>query len=156
MLHGALAEMRTLLLELRPDTIRGQTLGRLLQSLVEAHQPRLNAPISLSVEGDFVLPQDVTIALHRVAQEGLNNASKHAEASDVELKLVCSRSHVTLSIRDNGRGFDRQTIGAGSLGLVSMAERMESIGGTLSVYSKPDEGTEISAFWSEQGESSDE
>jgi signal transduction histidine kinase len=103
-----------------------------------------------------VLPQDVTVALHRVAQEALNNVSKHAEASDVEVKLDCSQSHVALSIRDNGRGFDPHTIAAGHLGLKTMAERMEGIGSTLSVDSKPDKGTEISTHWSEKGKSSNE
>jgi signal transduction histidine kinase len=150
MLHGALAEMRTMLLELRPDAIQGKKMTELLQVLIEANQPRINAPISLTVDGDDALPAQVMIALHRVAQEALNNVSKHAEAGAVEVKLICDQSHVRLSIRDNGRGFDPRTIPAGHFGLRTMGERLERIGGRLSIDSQPGKGTEISASWSEQ------
>jgi signal transduction histidine kinase len=152
MLHGALAEMRTMLLELRPDTIQDKTMAELLQVLIKANQPRINAPISLTVDGDDALPPDVMIALHRVAQEALNNVSKHAEAGEVEVKLVCDQSHVALSIRDSGRGFDPQKIPVGRFGLEMMGERLERIGGTLSIDSKPGKGTVVSAFWSERQE----
>jgi two-component system nitrate/nitrite sensor histidine kinase NarX len=149
MLRGALAELRTMLLELRPDTIQSKSVGQLLQTVVDASQPRINAPISLTIDGDRILPPNVAIALHRVGQEALNNVGKHAEASQVEIKLVCHQSQVSLSIRDNGRGFDPQPARAGHFGLESMAERLETIGGTLSIDSKPGQGTVISAHWSE-------
>jgi signal transduction histidine kinase len=150
MLHGALAEMRTMLLELRPDAIHGKTMTELLQVLIEANRPRINAPISLTVEGDDALPPEVMIVLQRVTQEALNNVSKHAEAGDVEVNLVCDQSGVRLSIRDSGRGFDPHTVPAGHFGLETMRERLEHIGGWLSIDSQPGEGTLISAFWSEQ------
>jgi PAS domain S-box-containing protein len=147
MLRGALAEMRTLLLELRPDALRGQSPGQLLQTLVEAAQARTGALISLVVNGDCALPDEVTIACHRVAQESLNNAIKHAEATEVHLILDCAQNGLVLQIRDNGRGFDPSTVPIGHFGLSFMSERVENIGGTLLIDSKPADGTDIVVSW---------
>jgi PAS domain S-box-containing protein len=149
MLRGALAEMRTLLLELRPDALREQTLDQLLQFLVEATQLRANAPILLVVNGKRPLPEDVTMAFHRIAQESLNNVVKHADATEVSITLDCDRNGVVLRVRDNGCGFDPSTIPAGHLGLSIMAERIETLGGTLLIDSKPGDGTQIVVSWSE-------
>ena len=89
MLQGALAEMRTLLLELRPSSLLDQTLGQLLELLAEAARARSGAIVTLNVEGECPLPEDVTIALHRIAQESLNNVAKHAEASEINVRLIC-------------------------------------------------------------------
>jgi signal transduction histidine kinase len=150
MLRGALAEMRTLLLELRPEALREQTLDQLLQILVEATQARTSAPISLVVNGQRPLPEDVTITFHRIAQESLNNVVKHAEATEVSITLDCDQNGIVLRVRDNGSGFDPSTIPAGHLGLSIMAERIEKIGGTLLIDSQPGDGTQIVVSWSEK------
>jgi len=149
MLRGALAEMRTLLLELRPDVLRGQTLGQLLQTLVEAAQTRTSAPISLVVNGDRALPEDVTITFHRIAQESLNNVVKHADATEVSITLDCDQNGIVLRVCDNGRGFDPSTIPVGHFGLSIMAERIDIIGGALLIDGKPGDGTQIVVSWSE-------
>jgi PAS domain S-box-containing protein len=149
MLRGALAEMRTLLLELRPEALSGQTLDQLLQTLVEAAQTRTRAPISLVNNGNCTLPEDVTRGLYRIAQESINNVLRHAEATEVGIALDCSQSGIELRICDDGRGFNPSTIPAGHFGLGFMAERIEKIGGTLSIDSKPGEGTQIVVRWSE-------
>jgi len=75
LIRGASAEMRSLLLELRPDTLRDQTLGNLLETQVVAVRARTQAEVFLNVECDPQLPEDVTITLHRIAQESLNNVA---------------------------------------------------------------------------------
>jgi PAS domain S-box-containing protein len=149
MLRGALAEMRTLLLELRPSALREQTLEQLLQTQVEAVRARINAPVFLVVNGKCALPEDVTITFHRIAQESLNNIVNHAEATEVSITLDYNQNGVVLDVRDNGRGFDPSTTPSGHFGLSIMAERIEKIGGTFFINSKPGDGTQIVVSWSE-------
>jgi signal transduction histidine kinase len=89
------------------------------------------------------------MAFHRIAQESLNNVVKHADATEVSITLDCDRNGVVLRVRDNGCGFDPSTIPAGHLGLSIMAERIETLGGTLLIDSKPGDGTQIVVSWSE-------
>ena len=91
--RGALAEMRTLLLELRPSALADAGLDDLLRQLADAVQGRTGVPVELSVAGYFGLPADVHLALYRIAQEGLNNVVKHAAASQVAVRLLCSQRH---------------------------------------------------------------
>ena len=149
LVHGASAEMRSLLLELRPDTLRDQTLGNLLAPLAVAARARTQAAVSLNVDSDRLLPEDVTMAIHRIAQESLNNIAKHAEASKVLIDLRCGPEGGKLSIRDDGRGFDPQAIPAGHLGVGIMRERAQQIGATLQIDSRPGSGTSIVISWPE-------
>ena len=108
LIRGALAEMRSLLLELRSDAPPDQSLSQLLNTLAEATRARSNMAVSLSIEGDRELPADVTLTLYRIAQEALNNVIKHAEATRVDITLLNQPDRVELHIRDDGRGFDPQ------------------------------------------------
>lgn len=78
-------------------------------------------------------------------QEALHNTVKHAQASTVELKLECSPNGLTLEIGDDGVGFDPTGSFPGHLGLKSMRERAERLGGTLEVESNPGKGTHLRA-----------
>jgi PAS domain S-box-containing protein len=147
MLRGALAEMRTLLLELRPDALRGQSLGQLLQTLVQATQSRTRTSISLAVNGNCPLPDEITLACYRIVQESLTNAVKHAEATEVRLIIDCDQNGLVLQIRDNGRGFDPSTVPAGHFGINFIRERVREIGGTFSIDSEPGAGTQIVVSW---------
>src|SRR5439155_5701409 len=91
------------------------------------------------------LPLRVEAELFRVAQEALANVRKHAHAKEVELSLQADPGRVRLSIRDDGRGFNRQPGGAedGSYGLEGMKERARLLGGTLRVRSRPGRGTTV-------------
>ena len=145
--RGALAEMRTLLLELRPAALGEVEIDELLRQLTEGIMGRARMPIALSIECDCALPSDVKIAYYHVAQEALNNVAKHARASQAQVRLYGKAGRVTLTIRDDGRGFVLDKVGPEHLGLSIMRERAEDIGATLEISSKVGEGTEVSITW---------
>ena len=110
------------------------------------------------------LPDDVQIALYRIAQEALNNVVKHAQASQVDVGLSCTSPpqaegrpagqgrHVELCVRDDGLGFDPGTVSQDHLGLGIMHERAESIHARLEIESEPGGGTQVTVVWTEQEE----
>ncbi|MGL4649202.1 MAG: histidine kinase, partial [Caldilineaceae bacterium] len=146
--RGALAEMRTLLLELRPSALTEVGLDSLLRHLSEAYSGNTLVPVRLrATPADLRLPADVQILFYRVAQEALNNAAKHAEATSVQIDLQASEDEVTLAITDDGRGFDAAAARPGHLGLVIMRERAATVGATLQVTSSPGQGTHLLLCW---------
>jgi signal transduction histidine kinase len=93
------------------------------------------------------------VALYRIAQEGLNNAVRHAEASQIEVSLHCRPGYASLEIRDNGRGFDPQHAPSGGhLGLRIMQERAETAGARLFITSRPGDGCTLAVRWSLTGQ----
>ncbi len=92
------------------------------------------------------LPHDLTLCVFRVVQEALQNAVKHSGARDVSVHLKGSDATLTLTIVDDGTGFDVESVWGKGLGLVSMRERMESIGGTIAIHSEPGAGTRLEAI----------
>jgi signal transduction histidine kinase/PAS domain-containing protein len=151
--RGALAEMRTLLLELRPAALVESDLPDLLRQLAEAFTGRTRIPITLNVDGDGALSPDVQIALYRIAQEALNNIAKHAQASTASLHLAYAPGKVSLTIQDDGIGFNPTVNQANHLGLGIMAERAETIGAVLTITSTPGTGTAITVVCSEGNKS---
>jgi signal transduction histidine kinase len=147
--RGALAEMRALLLELRPAALVDAELGDLLRQLTEAFVSRSSVRVSLTTEGQRSLPPEVQIALYRMTQEALNNVTKHARATQVTVSLRSQPEGVELRIRDDGRGFDPTRVQPGRLGLDILRERAEAIGATLQITSQAGQGTEIAVIWSD-------
>lgn len=145
--HAALAEMRTLLFELRPETLEKQNLVELLRQLVIGFRGRTSMGISLSTEADCSLPTDTRVALYRITQEALNNTVKHSRATQVQVGLDCEPGLVKLSIRDNGVGFNPQSVTSHCLGLEIMRERAQDINAVFEIKSQPDQGTLISVLW---------
>jgi len=150
--RGALAEMRTLLLELRPAALTDARLGELLSQLAEAITSRTLVPVALTVEEDCDLPPEVQVVLYRIAQETLNNCAKHARASRVTVSLICQPAQVVLSISDDGSGFDPSSISPDHLGISIMHERARTIGATLKIESQPGHGTQVEVTWPDTGE----
>ncbi len=148
--RGSLAEMRTLLVELRPNALVEVPLPTLIRQLTEAMVSRSPVRIQFSVEGEGKLPADVQIGLYRIAQEALNNVAKHANASQAIITLRLGEP-VRLSVVDNGSGFDPATVTADHLGLKIMRERAEAVNARLSLYSQPGEGTQVTVTWSGTG-----
>jgi signal transduction histidine kinase len=146
--RGALAEMRTLLLELHPSSIADAPLCDLIRQLAEGIAARARVPIRLDIDcqcGD--LPTDVKVALYRTAQEALNNVARHARASEATVYLRCETPGLSMSIRDDGCGFDTRAVEADHLGLSIMRERTESIGASMEIESAIGEGTSIAIDW---------
>jgi nitrate/nitrite-specific signal transduction histidine kinase len=151
MTRGALAEMRTLLMELRPAALAETSLRDLLHQLAEAFIGREGADVVIDVDDACDLPAEVHISLYRIAQEALNNVVKHARASQVTITLVCNSANhhasAELVVRDNGRGFSASQVLPDCLGLAIMEERAQAISGHLEVNSRPGEGTEVRVRW---------
>lgn len=145
--RGAMAEMRTLLLELRPEAILNSPLKDLLTQLVQAARARAPIEASLVVQGDVEpLPPAAHMALYRIAQESIHNALKHSSASQLIIELTYMPARVRLQIADNGQGFDASRTHAG-LGLGSMRERAEQIHAEFQIISADGDGTTVVVLW---------
>jgi signal transduction histidine kinase len=162
--RGALAEMRTLLIELRPSALIEANFGDLLSQLAEAASGREGLPVNVEVDCECSLPPDVHIALYRIAQEALNNVVKHARANQVDLRVRCSQcgkekpgpqtpKEIILRVSDDGRGFDQDQVQSNQLGLSIMHERAEDIGASLNLTSEPESGTLVEVIWREGAQS---
>jgi len=143
--QSANREMRALLLELRPSTLEEKGLVPALEELVSTYAVRLGIRVEAELHPVRMDPAAELAAL-RIAQEGLANAVKHAQAKTIRLTLKSNGSGAEISVMDDGRGFDAPANGSGSgLGLRLMRERVEELGGTLSIGSAPEGGTVITA-----------
>jgi GAF domain-containing protein len=146
--RGALAEMRTLLLELRPAALVETPFAQLLRQLAEATASRTNLLVDVRTEGvDGTLPAEVQIAMYRIAQEALNNTGKHGHAQRAEIWLRRVDDAVELQLVDDGAGFDQSTIPPGHFGVGIMHERARAIGAMLKVESALGAGTRIDVHW---------
>jgi signal transduction histidine kinase len=149
--RGALSEMRTLLLELRPAALVETPLQQLLSQLAETTMSRSNVEAEVHAHGrPATLAPDVHVALYRIVQEALNNIVKHAAASHVSIHLCWRPRGVDLRVKDDGRGFVRSDISRGRLGLGIMEERAQAIGASLRVRSKHALGTTVDLHWRAQ------
>jgi signal transduction histidine kinase len=140
--EGGLAEMRALILELRPDSLEREGLVSALNKQAAA----LRARYDLEVETDLGQEPDLTLgakeSLYRITQETLNNIIKHAQAKRVEIRLRQYRDRTVLTVRDDGVGFDLEQDYPG-IGLHTMAERTAQMGGTFYIDSEIGRGTRI-------------
>lgn len=140
----ALQEMRLLVYELRPLALKNVGLIGALNQRLEAVERRSGVEARLEVDGEFACSETLEEELYRIAQEALNNALKHARASEVKVHIRCDKSSVALEVVDNGSGFDLSEAGdKGGMGLTSMSERAAKIGGTLTLQSSPGQGTRV-------------
>jgi nitrate/nitrite-specific signal transduction histidine kinase len=145
--RGALAEMRTLLLEMRPESLERSDIQSLLTQLADAFVGRVRVPVSLELRGDCELTHEVKIVFYRVAQEALNNIAKHSGAREVKLHLECQPGQMSLTIQDDGLGFEPDSMEPGHMGISFMRERASSIGACLSVESRMGQGTTVELDW---------
>jgi signal transduction histidine kinase len=145
--RGALAEMRTLLRELRPEGIIDADLGMLVTHLSEGLAARHDIPVTVHTDVAQELPSEVHIALYRIAQEAMNNVAKHANASSLVVDLTGNNGQVRLSVTDDGYGFDPADVHAGAMGLEIMRERAGEIGADLTIAGGADAGTSVDVRW---------
>ena len=150
--RGALAEMRSLLVELRPSALTDTDLGDLLRLLGNAFTGRTNIPVAVKVTGEGTLPAEAQVVFYRISQEALNNIAKHAKASRVEIDMRHEPDSLELYIRDDGRGFDTaEQLSPGHYGLSMMRERAEAVGALLTVTSQLRHGTDLVIRWTKAG-----
>jgi signal transduction histidine kinase len=101
--------------------------------------------VTCTADGDFEsIDSNTSYCLYRIAQEALHNVVKHAQARQVDVRLVCVGDRAELTIADDGKGFDAQTRRSGTgLGLVSITERARLAGGTVSIVTALGKGTKV-------------
>lgn len=141
--HTALAEMRLLLVELRPASLAQQNLSTLIEQLSTSIESRTNMRIITELDEIAKLDPEVQVALYRIIQEALNNVTKHAQARQVRVRLAKTDHQIALTISDDGKGFDLNNIEPSSLGVGIMRERAESIEASFEIESKRGSGTQI-------------
>jgi signal transduction histidine kinase len=140
----ALKEMRLMVHELRPPTLEREGLVGALRQRLETVEGRAGVKARLLAEELVELPAPTEEELYRVAQEALNNALKHAAATSVVVRVRERNGRVELEVADNGAGFDPTGVrDRGGMGLISMRERAERLGGALTVRSIPGKGTTV-------------
>jgi signal transduction histidine kinase len=134
--------MRALILELRPDSLEREGLISALNKQVAALRARHGLEVEATLEKEPRLSLEAKDALYRVVQEALNNIVKHAQASRVAIHLQDDQQEIVLAVRDDGVGFDPQGEYPG-IGLHTMRERVEKMGGELHIESAPGQGTHV-------------
>lgn len=143
MVRSALYEVRRIIYDLRPMALDDlglvPTLKKYLQTIEEYHQ---NVKISFQNIGDDQrLPPQYEVALFRLIQESVQNALKHAQCTDISVKLEIRCDRIAAVIRDNGQGFNIKEKKGDSFGIMGMRERVELVEGQLSIDSKQGKGT---------------
>jgi signal transduction histidine kinase len=142
---------RNIVTMLRPEVMDSLGLIGAIEERIDMFtQSQPGCRISLEHEGDFsVLNYPISIAIFRIVQESLTNASKHAQATDIKIRLYlnCDNypSGIYLCVSDNGKGFDAQACSHSGMGLISMRERTFALNGQLQVESTVGDGTRIIA-----------
>lgn len=141
----ALKEMRLLVYQLRPAILEQEGLLGALHRRLAAVEKRAGVEARLLAEDIVDLPAPIEEGLFRIAQEALNNSLKHAAATSITVRLGIEDQGLVLEIADNGRGFDveAETNHQSGIGLASMRERVERLGGSLEVSSTPGKGTTV-------------
>jgi len=139
----SLKEMRLLLYELRPAILEQEGLARALGIRLDTVERRVGIKVQFEADEGIKLPPNIEGELYRIAIETLNNALKHAEASSISIHLTRVDNQLKLVITDNGRGFNPDEVGRGRMGLKSMRERAEKLGGEVSITSAVGSGTTV-------------
>lgn len=145
-----MTQIRLLAHDLRPTTLDNVGLDLTLEGYCRDVAERTNLAIAYTGAEVAPLPSPVEITLYRFLQEALTNVIRHAETEHVWVRLRDEDTAVSLTVEDDGRGFDVQAVLSGStrtrnIGLVAMRERIESLGGALEIDSVPDRGTRLTA-----------
>lgn len=144
--EAALAEMRALIFELRPEALDREGLTGALKHHLEALRVRHGIVVEDSLGGEPSLSWESKQGLYRIAQEALHNAGRHARATRVGVALKQEDSQIRLEVWDDGTGFDLQEAHPGHFGLNTMRERASELGGRLEIESRPQAGTTIRAI----------
>ncbi len=140
LISQAQQDLTALIHELRPSVLQQKGLPTALREQALNWSRQHTIAVTLDLSEERTAPLAVEEAFWRIAQEALANVARHSQASQVQVRLSYSPEQVTLSIADNGRGFDPERAEQSGIGLHSMRERMAGVGGTVSIQSRPGEG----------------
>jgi NarL family two-component system sensor histidine kinase LiaS len=135
-------ELTNLVHELRLQPADGQNFSENLKDYVVDWSHRSGIKVNTDIEGNEELSVETREALFRIAQEALANIARHSSASHADVSLEYETGVVKMIIKDNGHGFDK-SVQHNGLGLYSMRERAEVLGGNFAVESSPEQGTKI-------------
>jgi two-component sensor histidine kinase/GNAT superfamily N-acetyltransferase len=143
--QGLVADIRRLVYELRPPTLDELGLAAALAAHIQQLNGQHGTEIRVEVEEEAVssLAAAVEVAIYRLVQEGVNNVLRHAEASRCTVTIRPGREMLTVTIADNGRGMPEKV--QPGVGMVSMRERAEELGGTFTITAREPRGTVITA-----------
>ena len=143
--RAATAELRAVVFDLRPAALATEGLVAAVRSRLDLLARSSGLAVDLDVTGSAALDPALEVALFRIVQEALTNAARHARATRVDVAIDLEPHLVTVSVSDDGLGFDPASpaIRARRLGLTSMRERAEAAGGSLVVQSAPGAGTTV-------------
>ncbi|HEX8218007.1 MAG TPA: GAF domain-containing protein [Chloroflexia bacterium] len=141
--QAAMAEMRALIFELRPESLAAEGLVAALSKQAAALRARHGIQVRTEMCREPDLPIETKEVVYRVAQEASHNTIKHARADTLSLRLDCDDANITLVVEDDGQGFDPGMQFPGHLGLQSMRERAQRLGGSLTIASARGSGTAV-------------
>jgi len=148
-LHHCLGQLRLLVYDLRPSMLDDFGLAPAVQWYVDTHLQASGLRVVTDIDSvEERLPPALETAVYRIVQESLSNVLRHAHATRVILHINTTLEHISLSVSDNGIGFDpaalaRASDGHSGVGLLSIRERVEALDGSVTVYSVLDRGTQI-------------
>jgi len=142
----ALKETRLMIYQMRPPALEQEGIVGALRRRLDVVEGRLGIEARVLTDTLVELPAAVEEELYHIAQEALNNALRHAAATSVTVRIRSEGEHLVLEVIDNGWGFDLNAVrDRGGMGLRNMRERAERLRGTLTILTKPDQGTTIQA-----------
>ncbi|HET9066748.1 MAG TPA: ATP-binding protein [Gemmatimonadales bacterium] len=144
-LDGIVGDLRTLAHDLHPPALRHLNLGDALRDMADRHVAGRTVEIEVNVPDQLSIDEATGLALYRVAQEALTNIAKHAAAAHARLTMSVSAAGVSLEVEDDGIGL-RDTDLRHSFGLRGMRERIEMLGGKVTIESPTGEGTTVRAM----------
>lgn len=145
MAKQAMRDMRSLIFDLHPPELEDGGLVEAIRSRINSVEVRAGLIADLTVEGiERRLPLSIEEEMFRIAIEALSNATKHSQASQVVVTVSYEAHQVTLTVSDDGKGFDIDQLERGGMGLRNIKERAAKLGATLHINSVPKEGTTVS------------
>ncbi|MFL5318785.1 MAG: sensor histidine kinase [Myxococcaceae bacterium] len=136
------AEMHRVIYDLQPPELESSSLADILRDQSEQFELRTGITTSFRASGEDIRDPDAASALLRILQESLTNSARHGQATEVGIVLVTFSGTATLEVTDDGKGFDPSNALMGH-GLRSMRERVQFLGGSVEVKSKPGEGASV-------------
>jgi signal transduction histidine kinase len=143
LIRGAVDQMRMILIELHPDTLTHTGLEMLIQQLCIVFSRQNGIPVDFKSNTQIILDEKAQIAVYRITHEGLHNIAKHAQATQVKVSLLRVHHLLSLTIKDDGVGFDSSTIKEAQFGIGNMRERARSIDADFCIKSEIGQGTKI-------------